>query len=180
LFLFLGVVIIILLIYALIIRPLTQGNSGRRFNGYDPNYAPGRYGRFSGGVGTGYGDFNRSGFGGTGFGGNGLGMLAGGFAAGALLTWLLEQGRINEAQYEYYQMMDQERLLEELQAQNILQQDEIDHLMTRFGQDGNVAGPPYDSSDYDTDRDFGNSDPYFDSGFDNDFDTGPDDGQNWV
>ncbi|UOF89444.1 hypothetical protein LSG31_16320 [Fodinisporobacter ferrooxydans] len=168
---FFGIVIIILLIYWFIVRPFTQ-NKNRRFDRYDPRggygsnggYGPGGgFGRFSG---DSYGYGGGNGFGG---GGRGFGMMAGGFAAGALLTYLLEQGRINAAQYDAFQLMEQDQLIQQLQEQNILQQQEIDDLMYR--NSGDFGGP--DQMDY-------NDGSYNDNSFDDPFDGGNGNDDTWV
>lgn len=133
---FWSIVIIILLVYFLIIRPMTRNRYRQQPYGNGPQYGSGSYYGPSGG------------FGGM---GSGVGMLAGGLAAGALLTYLLEQGRINADQFDYFNSLDQNQMLQELQQQNIVQQGEIDDLTQRFqnyGDDGNGGYDGYSADDY--------------------------------
>jgi hypothetical protein len=119
-FLFIGIIVIIVFVHFLIIRPLTQRNRSQvydsRRNLYDerPDY---------------YGSNNPNGMGGwNGTGMGRFGTFAGGVAAGALLTYLLEQGRIGFDQFQSMQNLGDHELLRELEDQNILQQDEINQL----------------------------------------------------
>lgn len=100
-----------------------------------------------------------------------VGSFLGGMAAGALLEYLLEQGRIDMAQYDYFNSLDQQRMMDELMQQNIIQQHEIDELQRRL--DDNNFG-----------NDFGNYDhfdgPRLDSYADNvNYDVGSDDYNNF-
>ncbi|WEG14703.1 hypothetical protein PU629_10290 [Pullulanibacillus sp. KACC 23026] len=113
---FFGLIIIIVLIYFLIIRPLTRRD---RPTIYEP-----RRNRYNGLGDYGREDWRRSG--GTGMGT--FGSFAGGMATGALLTYLFEQGRIGFDHYQALQGLGDDELLRELEDQNILQQDEIDQL----------------------------------------------------
>lgn len=168
---FFGIVILLFIAY-LIIKPFLRGN--RRY--YDNRYdSRGSYGGY--GPGHGYGPD-------PGYGGerSGWGMAAGGFAAGALLTWLLEEGRIDSHQYDYYNSFgDQQMMMNELMQQNILQQHEIDDLNSRMNEGGYDNG--YDNNGYDDNYDNGNSydDSYDDGGggWDDGNGGGGDDG-NWM
>jgi hypothetical protein len=64
------------------------------------------------------------------------GSFLGGMAAGALLTYLLEQGRIDWAQYNYFNSLDQQQMMDELMQQNILQQEEIHQLQQELANRG--------------------------------------------
>ncbi|MBB2482958.1 hypothetical protein H5P36_22615 [Bacillus sp. APMAM] len=169
-FLFIAIIIIILLIHFLIIRPLMQRN---RPQVYEPrrtiyNERPDYYGPANswntGGIGMGR-----------------FGTFAGGLAAGALLTYLLEQGRIGFDQYQSLQNLEDHELLRELEDQNILQQDEINQLregMDRDPQDGSQndwnpdkEDPSYDRLDYNPNDQQGEDDI---SGWDDNSD------DNWV
>jgi hypothetical protein len=145
-------IIAIVLIYLLIVRPLTR-NRWNPFRSQNPPFGPGGYGPYPGygpEYGPGYAPY--PGYGpGT---GSGLGAMAGGFAAGALLTYLLEQNRIDAMQYNYLSGLEQDQLYQELLQQNILQQHEIDQLMAQQpmnpgydpGYDPGWAGDPYSAS----------------------------------
>lgn len=170
-----GIIIIIVLVHFLIIRPLIERNrpqiiEPRRsiYNGdaYGPH--PEQTG-WNGGGSSGIGRFD---------------TFAGGMATGALLTYLLEQGRIGYDQFEHFQNLDGSDLLHELEEQNILQQDEIDHLedsLRNFedsGHDGHDNGDNGDNGQQDTGFDLAD----FTSNDDNDFggwDSGSDD-NNWL
>lgn len=136
-FLFIGIIIIILLVYFFIIKPLTQRNQPQV---YEPrrtmyNERPDYYGPTNSWGGTGFGRF---------------GTFAGGMATGALLTYLLEQGRIGFDQYQSFQNLGDHELLRELEDQNILQQDEINQLreeMDREPQDGSQDDWNQDNGD---------------------------------
>lgn len=95
-----------------------------------------------------------------------FGTFAGGLAAGALLTYLLEQGRIGFDQYQSLQNLEDHELLRELEDQNILQQDEINQLregMDREPQDDwnqdngdrNFDSVDYNPNDQQDNNDFG-------------------------
>ncbi|GER68297.1 hypothetical protein BpJC7_22710 [Weizmannia acidilactici] len=135
-----GIIIIIVLVHFLIIKPLTQRNRPQVYepgrNMYNGDEDRPEMGGWSGMEGTGMGRF---------------GTFAGGLATGALLTYLLEQGRIGFDQFQYLQYLDDHELLRELEDQNILQLDEIDQLQDelsrRFG----------DSSENDWNQDNGES-----------------------
>lgn len=170
-----GIIIIIVLVHFLIIRPLIERNrpqiiEPRRsiYNGdaYEPHPEQ-----------TGWNEGGNSGIG-------RFGMFAGGMATGALLTYLLEQGRIGLDQFEHFQNLDGNDLLQELEEQNILQQDEIDHLedsLRNFedsGHDAHDNGDNGDNGQQGTGFDLAN----FTSNDDNDFggwDSGSDD-NNWL
>jgi hypothetical protein len=77
----------------------------------------------------------------------GVGSFLGGMAAGALLEYLLEQGRIDMTQYDYFNSLDQQRMMEELMQQNIIQQHEIDELQRRL--DDNHFGNDFGNGSYD-------------------------------
>lgn len=141
----------------MIIRPLTQRNRPQVFEPRRNNYN---------GRSDDYGPINS--WGGSGFGR--FGSFAGGLATGALLTYLLEQGRIGFDQYHAMQNLEDHELLRELENQNILQQDEINQL--REGMDNppedrnqedwnqdndnrNVDRVDYDPKDQQDDNDFG-------------------------
>jgi len=164
---FIGLIIIIVLAYFLIIRPMTHRH-------HPPVYGPQRriypdpqdyYG-----PAVGRGGFSR------------FGTFAGGLAAGALLTYLLEEGRIEYDQFMVMRNMEDHELLRELQEQNILQQQEIDQL--RHGMDGDYD--PSGDSDWNADGDNGlnTNDVDFDPGWQqNDIDFGGWDGgsdDNWL
>ncbi|MEK5393397.1 hypothetical protein NSQ59_24110 [Margalitia sp. FSL K6-0131] len=154
-FLFIAIIIIILLIHFFIIRPLMLRN---RPQVYEPrrtiyNERPDYYGPTNswntGGIGMGR-----------------FGTFAGGLAAGALLTYLLEQGRIGFDQYQSLQNLEDHELLRELEDQNILQQDEINQLregMDREPQDDwnqdngdrNFDSVDYNPNDQQDNNDFG-------------------------
>jgi hypothetical protein len=148
--LIIGIIIIIVIVHFLIIRPLTQRNRPQiyepRRNIYDerPDY---------------YGSANPNGMGGwSGMSGTGIGRFgtfAGGLAAGALLTYLLEQGRIGFDQFQSLQNLEDHELLRELEDQNILQQDEIDQLReetSRQHEDGSQNGMNSDNGDHNYDK----------------------------
>jgi hypothetical protein len=131
--------------------------------------------------------------------------VIGGMAAGALLTYLLEQGRIDWGQYNYFNSLDQDQMIHELMQQNIIQQDEIMDLQRRldsgdfanndFGPDGNSwnDGALHDGfhrDEFPRDNNYGGYDSHGDDTYsnvdydNNDFggndysDNGPDGG--WV
>lgn len=137
-FLFVGIIIIILLVHFLIIRPLIQRN---RPQVYEPRRAI--YNERQDYYGPGY----PPNMGGIGFGR--FGTFAGGLATGALLTYLLEQGRIGFGQYQSMQNLGDHELLRELENQNILQQDEINQLR------GDIGSPDGDGSQNDWNPDNG-------------------------
>ncbi|EPZ42730.1 hypothetical protein [Alicyclobacillus acidoterrestris] len=111
--------------------------------------------------------------------GFGAGSFLGGMAAGALLTYLLEQGRIDMGQFDYFNGLGEDQMIHELMQQNIIQQDEIDALQQRLnegpiGGDGSPADDNYPNPDpsYANDVDYDIQDPYQD-GIDTDsFDDG--------
>ncbi|NHM31953.1 hypothetical protein [Neobacillus terrae] len=132
-----GFIIIIVLVHFLIIRPLTQRNRSQRYesrrdiyNQRQDYYGPGSRGINGMSEGGGMGRF---------------GTFAGGLATGALLTYLLDQGRIGFDQFQYYQNMQDHELMRELQDQNILQQDEIDQLREGIGQQDEDGGQNEDN-----------------------------------
>ncbi|WP_026692658.1 hypothetical protein [Peribacillus kribbensis] len=146
---FIGIVIIIVLVYFLIIKPMTQRNRNQGYGpggpynqnqGYDPRYNPNQ------GYDPGRSPYNQNpnqygpaypgGMGGYGSGMGRFGTFAGGLAAGALLSYLFEQGRIGFDQFQSLQGLGDHELLRELEDQNILQQDEINQLRDEIGQDG--------------------------------------------
>jgi hypothetical protein len=147
---FFSIVVIILLVHFLIIRPLVNRNRSHYNHGYDQR---GYYGPVS--SGGGFGKF---------------GTFAGGMAAGALLTYLLDQGRIDLDQYNYFQQLEDHQAIQELMNQNIIQEHEIDALQEELaGQDWDTN----DDWDHDDQNDFGNQD----FGGSDDFGGGDD---NWV
>lgn len=151
--LFLGIVIILILVYFLIIRPLTKNRYPQ-----DRYYRPPTYGPQGGSY---YG--NPPEYGGI---GRGFGMMAGGFAAGALLTYLLEQGRIDPAQFDYFNSLDQGEMIRQLQEQNIIQQQEIDSIMNQIGSTPDLAPTEPNDGYFDFNDDGGGFDNS-DGGFDN-------------
>jgi hypothetical protein len=140
---FFSIVLILVLVYFLIIKPLARRRT----------YDNGGYGPQGYGYGGGYDDGR----------GNGWGMAAGGFAAGALLTYLLEQGRIDQNQYDYYNSLGDQQMMDELTQENIVQQQEIDDLQNRMGDGG------YDNG-------YDNNDNYDNNGYDDSYDDSYDDG----
>ncbi|WP_018130880.1 hypothetical protein [Effusibacillus pohliae] len=138
------VVLLILLVYALIIRPLTRNRYPQPPYGPGPHYGPG----YTPPAGV----FN------------GMGMFAGGLAAGALLTYLLEQGRISAEQFDYFRSLDDEQAIRELQEQNIIQQHEIDDLMQRVNE--GVGAHDLDAADGGAFDDSGYADDYGSNGYD--------------
>lgn len=128
---FLWVLIIIFVIYFLIIRPLTRSSDpySRSRSGPFPLNSP------QGGLGR------------------GLGMLAGGFAAGSLLTWLLEEGRIDLDQYDLLQELPQDELLQQLDNNGIISFDEAQSVIQDLGTQADAAQNT-DYLGYDTGDDF--------------------------
>ncbi|WP_029422885.1 hypothetical protein [Alicyclobacillus macrosporangiidus] len=145
-----GIIIILLI---LLLARRGSGWSGRpvsRPYNTGPGYMPPSYGPMDPPPSTGFS----------------TGSFLGGMAAGALLTYLLEQGRIDWAQYNYFNSLDQQQMIDELMQQNILQQDEIDQLQQELanrgwdGPDGSYGGDagyggdpdpgnhPYDQVDF--------------------------------
>jgi hypothetical protein len=166
---FLGIVIILVLVYLLIIRPLTRNRYTNPYSYRPPTYGP------QGGPYYGSPDYANGWGGGI---GRGLGMMAGGFAAGALLTYLLEQGRINADQFDYFNSLDQAEMIRQLQEQNILQQHEIDELMNRMDHENDDGMYGRDDGGFDNYDDPGYQDNgYDDSGFSDGYD---DNNGNWV
>ncbi|WP_066368544.1 hypothetical protein [Neobacillus fumarioli] len=106
-----SIILIIVLIYFLIIRPLTNRNRPQIFDPRRGYYdrGPDYYGPEPGGLGR-------------------FGTFAGGFAAGALLTYLFEQGRIGFDQFNALQNLEDHEIMRELLDQNIIQEHEIDQL----------------------------------------------------
>ncbi|MCL6443612.1 MAG: hypothetical protein K6T83_09185 [Alicyclobacillus sp.] len=176
-------IIIAVLLFLLLFRRSGGGwrpggwNNGYRRNGYDvydvtpPGYG---YGPATGGLSG--------------------GSFLGGMAAGALLTWLLEQGRIDMMQYNYFNSLGEEQMLNELMQQNIIQQHEIDALQQQLASDpnafhdgqwnnqgpdgGQAAGPstdpgawqndPYSQVDFHPDNGYDQGGGFDDSGLDGD------------
>ncbi|TDK60830.1 hypothetical protein E2K98_13975 [Bacillus salipaludis] len=166
---FIGIVIIIVLIYFLIIRPLTRRNRPQiyepRRDQYDQRGYNGPRNYYGATPGRGFGGF---------------GGIAGGMAAGALLTYLFEQGRIGFDQYHSLQNLEDHEIMRELMDQNILQEHEIDQLQEQLGHqddngdwDGERNGDgPNNVDDNDQDNQQNNNDNDF-----SDWDNGDD---NWV
>lgn len=147
---FTSIIIIILLVYFLIIRPLTNRNRPQIMEPPLRNY----YGRQ---------DYYPQGHGGFGR----FGTFAGGMAAGALLAYLFEQGRIGFDQFQAMQHLQDHEIMQQLMDQNIIQEDEIEQLREELGDDPN-QDYDYDHSDNDNQHDD------YDQG---DWDSGDD---NWV
>ncbi|WP_423802444.1 hypothetical protein [Neobacillus sp. SAB-20_R2A] len=147
---FTSIIIIILLVYFLIVRPLTSRNRPQIMEPPHRNY----YGRQ---------DYYPSGGGGFGR----FGTFAGGMAAGALLTYLFEQGRIGFDQFQTMQHLQDHEIMQQLMEQNIIQEDEIEQLREELGDDPN-QDYDYDNADNDDQQD------NYDQG---DYDSGDD---NWV
>jgi hypothetical protein len=164
---FIGLVLIIVLAYFLIIRPLTHRHQ-------PPVYGPQRR------VYTDPQDYYEPTFGRGGF--SRFGTFAGGLATGALLTYLLEEGRIGYDQFMVMRNMEDHELLRELQEQNILQQDEINQLRQGMGGDYNPSSDLDWNADGDSGLDTNNVD--FDPGWQqNDIEFGGWDGgseDNWL
>jgi hypothetical protein len=167
--LLIGIIIIIVVVHFLIIRPLTERNRPQiyepRRNVYEerPDYFennPNRMG--SSGMGR-------------------FGTFAGGLATGALLTYLLEQGRIGFDQFQSMQNLGDQELLRELQDQNILQQDEINQLREDIDsrhEDGGQNDWNQNNEDHGNERREDNS---YGPQDDNNFDYGNDNSDdNWV
>ncbi|MGG3466938.1 hypothetical protein ABES02_05270 [Neobacillus pocheonensis] len=132
---FIGIIIIILLVYFLIIRPLTKRNRPQVYQSRRDYYEPRRdYYDPRGHYGSGPGGFG------------GMGSFAGGIAAGALLTYLFNQGRIGFDQFHALQQLQDHEIMRELMDQNIIQEHEIDQLQEELGQ-----GRGDDPSDWDED-----------------------------
>lgn len=157
---FIGIIIVILLIYFLIIRPLTQRNRPEIYEPPRGDYYDRRndYGQISGGM-------------------DGFGKFAGGMAAGALLTYLLEHNRIGYDQFLSLQNLEDNEIMRELMDQNIIQEHEIDQLQEElhngdgpFNWDNDRNDGPPDDADY-HDQDYQQDD-------NSDGDSGGDD--NWV
>nr|WP_245575727.1 SlyX family protein [Alicyclobacillus contaminans] len=136
-----------LLVVIVILLVVLIGQRGRRWSNPRPDVRPGYYDAPT--YQPEYDSFE-SRFGGA-------GTFLGGMAAGALLTWLLEQGRIDAAQYDYFNSLDDQRMLDELMQQNILQQQEIDALQRQVMDYGGYPGnagpdfvPPTESNPFDT------------------------------
>lgn len=148
---FFGIVIIIMLVYFFIIRPLTQRNRPQIYDQRRGYYDQG--GHYGGPQGGGFGRF---------------GSFAGGMAAGALLTYLLDQGRIGFDQFNALQNLEDHEIMRELMDQNIIQEHEIDQLQEQFGEqggyedwDGGQNDANVDQGDYnyqDNQNDFDSSD----------------------
>ncbi|MBE6184131.1 hypothetical protein [Heyndrickxia ginsengihumi] len=175
-FLFIAIIIIIVLVHLLIIRPLMQRNRPQiyepRRNVYNERsdyYGPTNYNGMGGWSNTGGPGMGR------------FGTFAGGLAAGALLTYLLEQGRIGFDQFQSLQNLEDHELLRELEDQNILQQDEIDQLheeISRQNEDDNQNNWNVDNDDHNDDKADYNPDSQQDN---QDFDSWDDQsGDNWV
>jgi hypothetical protein len=173
--LIIGIIIIILFVHFLIIRPLTQRNRAQfyepRRNIYDErsdyygSNSPNGVGGWSSMSGTGMGRF---------------GTFAGGLAAGALLTYLLEQGRIGFNQFQSLQNLDDHELLRELEDQNILQQDEINQLREESSpphEDGSQNDWNANNEDHNYDKTDYNPNGQQDN---NDFDGDNNSDDNWV
>lgn len=163
---FIGIIIIILLIYFLIIRPLTKRNRPQVYQSRSDYYEPRRdYYDPRGHFGSGPGGFG------------GMGSFAGGMAAGALLTYLFNQGRIGFDQYHSLQQLQDHEIMRELMDQNIIQEHDIDQLQEELGK-----GRGDDSSYWDEDG----QDAQFDSDDqnnpqdNNDFDSWDNGDDNWV
>lgn len=135
------ILITILMIYFFIIRPLTRARTGGAYRqgGYQGHHEQGPYGP------------GHRGFGGLGGMGAGLGMFAGGLAMGALLTHLFEQGRISQEQLDHLQSIDSEQALSELQAQGIVDEQELGELSEQFAT-------PTEDANFDSYEDYGNDD----------------------
>lgn len=186
------IVIIVLLVMLLRKRGTGSGFRGRAYrngNGrynrpYDKRYDPRYDEQYDSRYDRPY--YDMDGYGPrTGFSG---GSFLGGMAAGALLTYLFDQGRIDAGQYDYFNNLDQQQMIDELMQQNIIQQDEIDNLQREYdggnfgGSDnfydpgdgnGNGDGPPQDfpdnnsyadNVDYNDFNDDGGGDGGFDGG----------------
>ncbi|NRD79693.1 hypothetical protein HPT25_20230 [Bacillus sp. BRMEA1] len=159
---FIAVIIIIVLVYFLIIRPLTNRNRPQIYDSRRGYYERPDY----------YGPPNQTEFG-------RLGTFAGGMAAGALLTFLFEQGRIGFDQFNALQNLEDHEIMRELMDQNIIQEHEIDRLQDELNQfqgdnqgiwDDRRRDDP-DNIDYNDQNDFQNGDDV--GGWDNNDD-------NWV
>ncbi|MDQ0201405.1 hypothetical protein [Neobacillus ginsengisoli] len=136
--LLISIVIIILLVHFLIIRPLTQRNRPQRMDRRRGYYEQPEYYGSSGGNG-GLGKF---------------GSFAGGIAAGALLTYLFEQGRIGFNQYNAWQHLEDQEIMQELMDQNILQEHEIAQLQEEVGHPENDQQSAWDNDNRDNNQDF--------------------------
>jgi hypothetical protein len=191
------IVIVVLLVMLLMKRGTGSGFRGRSYrNGLynrpnDNRYDPRDDERYDARYDRPY--YDMDGYGPrTGFSG---GSFLGGMATGALLTYLFDQGRIDAGQYDYFNNLDQQQMIDELMQQNIIQQDEIDNLQREydggnFGRSdnfydpGNGNGPQDfpDNNSYADNVDYNdfNDDGGFDGGFDGgDFNGGGGDG-GWV
>lgn len=153
---FIGFIIVILLIYFLIIRPLTRRNRQQFFDQRGGYYDQrNEYGPLSGGIG-------------------GVGSFAGGMAAGALLTYLFEHNRIGYDQFLSLQNLEDHEIMRELMDQNIIQEHEIAQLQEELDRGD-------DPSNWDENRNNNNpnEDDYDEQENDNsDWDSGGD--NNWV
>lgn len=138
---FISIVIIMLLVHFLIIRPLTQRKSsrhdGRNNRRLERSRVGGEYGHHMDTSGTGIA---------------GIGSFAGGMAAGALLAYLLDQGRIDFDQFQHLQQLEDNEAIQELMDQNIIQEDEINDLQEQLGNE-----------DYHSDYEDGNYEDYGDN-----------------
>lgn len=138
---FFSMLILIVLAYFLIVKPLTGRNRRGNYAGDDHRYEEDR--RYAGGRGYGPNysrDYRPGGYDGPrgmGMGGGlgGVGAFAGGLAAGALLTQLFEQGRISLNEYQDLQQLEDDEAIQQLMDQNILQEQEIHDLQDQAGFD---------------------------------------------
>lgn len=166
-------IIIILLVYFLIIRPLTQRNNQPP---YDDRRGPlddrrgyyddrrGYYDRpdyYPPPVNTGLGRF---------------GSFAGGIAAGALLTYLFEQGRVGFDQFQAWRGLGDQDIMRELMDQNILQEHEIAQLQDEMDQRGEDQ---WDRDDRGNDHDYDYDDQNNQQDYDG-FDQNNNNDDNWV
>jgi hypothetical protein len=80
---------------------------------------------------------------------SGMGSFVGGMAAGSLLTYLLEQGRIGMDEYNYYNSIGEQQMLNELMDQNLIQQDEINDLRYQMDQQNDNSYSDFNDTFFD-------------------------------
>ncbi|MBO9131136.1 hypothetical protein [Bacillus sp. 165] len=147
---FFAIIIVILLVHFLIIRPLTNRN--RPY--YNHRYESRGYNKSLPSVG-GFGKF---------------GAVAGGAMTGVILTYLLDQGRIDLDQYSYFQQLGDHQAIQELMDQNIIQEHEINDLEEELTEQDSYMNDDWDDDNQDNfesnDQDFGGSDDFTGGGDD--------------
>jgi hypothetical protein len=158
--LLISIILIIVLVYFFIIRPLANRNRPQIYDSRRGYYdRPDYYGPNSDGFGR-------------------FGTFAGGMAAGALLTYLFEQGRIGFDQFNALQNLEDHEIIRELMDQNIIQEHEIAQLQDELNQyrgdepgnwDGDRRDDFPDDLDYHDQNDYQDQDDYggWDNGDDN-------------